>query len=483
MVLLSSLLILAISDVAYEFDNRYHLDESSCTMHVDVDYDGNDIKPVTSRLADSAADCCTLCDAHSDCSVWTYEGTAKKVCWLKTSANGVRKFSGYTSGCTTGTACPGSPPPPSPSPGPGPPPSPIVRGGGSCSTALDCSLGGECRASKCVCDAQYTGSHCAVLRLRRAKLHNDLGVNESAPHPEFHWGGHAIQDPSTKKWVGFFSYMAEYCDLNTWQSQSMIISAVSDAPDGPFDQERKPVIGPWSHNAMISQHPNGSFFLFHIGTGKPKGPHSCAGGAIDPVFPFPAGHPEPPQAYTHVADDLQGPWRAAPGVPNVNNPAVYFWDNGTTAIYDRNSIYVASSIDVPYGGGNWTKRTYVSTEGKMIPEDPFVWRDNKDRFHMLINANSGHHNCGPKIPCGGHLWSEDGLTWSKPYWPAFGTIVPFIDGTNETFDYVERPQIALSPTNTPLVFYFSHGYSHVENIAMMFCQDGDKDEDCVTTVE
>ena len=51
---------------------------------------------------------------------------------------------------------------------------------------------------------------------------------------------------------------AEYCDLNRWQSQSMIISAVSDAPDGPFNQERKPVLGPWSHNAMLSKHPNGT---------------------------------------------------------------------------------------------------------------------------------------------------------------------------------------------------------------------------------
>lgn len=116
--------------------------------------------------------------------------------------------------------------------------------------------------------------------------------------------------------------MAEYCDLNKWQSQSMIISAVSDAPDGPFNQQRAPVLGPWSHNAMISQHPNGTYFLFHIGTGAPiQKSSSCNPGHVDPVYPFPAGHPEPAAATTHASDSLYGPWRAAPNVPGVNNPA------------------------------------------------------------------------------------------------------------------------------------------------------------------
>ena len=36
---------------------------------------------------------------------------------------------------------------------------------------------------------------------------------------------------------------------------------------------------------------------------------------------------------------------------------------------------------------------------------------------------------------------------------------------------------------TPLTFYFGHGYTLVENVTLMFCQDGDKDEDCVTTAQ
>ena len=91
-----------------------------------------------------------------------------------------------------------------------------------------------------MCDPQYTGRECAVLRLRRAKLDN--GMQANGTHT---WGGHALRDKATGKWVGFFSYMAGRCDLGTWSTNSMIISAVADEPDGPYNQQLTPVVGPW----------------------------------------------------------------------------------------------------------------------------------------------------------------------------------------------------------------------------------------------
>jgi len=41
----------------------------------------------------------------------------------------------------------------------------------------------------------------------------------------------------------------------------------------------------------------------------------------------------------------------------------------------------------------------------------------------------------------GHTWSLDGLSWSNPVIPAFGTIVHYTDNTTSTFDYCERPQV------------------------------------------
>ena len=100
---------------------------------------------------------------------------------------------------------------------------------------------------------------------------------------------------------------------------------------------------------------------------------------------------------------------------------------------------------------------------------------------MLFNANSGHTNCRAGVPCGGHAWSMDGLSWSLPYWPAFGTITHYQDNTTARWDYVERPQVSQEPDGTPLTFFAGHGYSGIHTLALMFCQEGDTD--CVTTVQ
>ena len=45
-------------------------------------------------------------------------------------------------------------------------------------------------------------------------------------------------------------------------------------------------------------------------------------------------------------------------------------------------------------------------------------------------------------------------------------------------------QVALDKDGmTPLTLFTGHGYSDIHNLAVMFCQDGDKDSDCVTTVQ
>lgn len=272
--------------------------------------------------------------------------------------------------------------------------------------------------------------------------------------------------------------MAGHCDLNKWQTQSMIVSAVSDSPDGPYSQDLAPTVGPWSHNAMISRHPNGSYFLFHIGTGELKGKYSPCTQDPDPFYPFPSGHPAPPAATTHVADSLSGPWRAAPNVPGRNNPCPYFFDNGTTLLFDRTSVLVAPSIDGPWNG---TSLPTVVVNGTLRPEDPGVYRDHRGNFHMVFNANSGHAHCPAQQPCGGHSWSYDGLTWAVPTVPAFGTIVHYQDNSTVTYDYCERPQVLQDDNGVPLTFFAGHGYSDIHTLAINFCQAGDTD--CVTTVQ
>jgi len=310
----------------------------SCNSLADTDFNGYDVQPLQRRSASSSDECCEMCSNNTaaGCKVWTYMPNG--VCYLKTSAAGQRSMPGYVSGYI----------------GSGPT---LPRGGGTCSTSFDCSLGGECIHGQCACDPQYTGAQCGVLRLRRAKLNNGM-AHSIAEHT---WGGHAMQDKASGKWVGFFSYMANGCDLSTWGSNSMIVRAVADAPDGPFDQQVEPVTGPWTHNAMISKHPNGSYLLFHIGDGTHTDLRNCSDHPL-PFYPF---HPEPAPATTHISESLFGPFRPAPGIPAINNPAPFYFENGTTLIYGREDVHWASSTDGPYVNHKST----VVTDGTMQPEE------------------------------------------------------------------------------------------------------------------
>eukprot|EP01047_Picozoa_sp_COSAG01_P026977 COSAG01_NODE_1760_length_9301_cov_8.687242_6_plen_326_part_00 len=294
---------------------------STCKVFNNTDFNGHDLRGAHGVEGPGA--CCGLCQSTAGCGFWTFMPSGS-VCYMKTSDAGRRPSPAghgtYTSGCKDMGCAPAPPAPPSPPSPPPPPPfvpggPPPPHGGGQCASEWDCSLGGLCSTGRCRCDPQYTGSHCAVLRLRRAKLDNGMQVNGTHT-----WGGHALKDPATGQWVGFFSYMAGRCDLGTWGSNSMIVSAVSDQPDGPYSQKPTPVVGPWSHNAMISRHPNGSYLLFHIGSGKLKHkPFKPCSTQADPFYPFPPSHPEPPLSTTHISESLHGPWRAAPGIPALNN--------------------------------------------------------------------------------------------------------------------------------------------------------------------
>ena len=67
-------------------------------------------------------------------------------------------------------------------------------GGGACASDESCNLNGVCRQSVCVCDPQWTGSHCGSLALLPA---DPLGGYR---RPGFSgWGGNPWWDPGDKK--------------------------------------------------------------------------------------------------------------------------------------------------------------------------------------------------------------------------------------------------------------------------------------------
>ena len=85
----------------------------------------------------------------------------------------------------------------------------VPHGGGACTTAWDCSLGGVCNASRvCECDPWFTGHNCTLLNLAPAKPVNGLDIDGWST-----WGGHPVLSEDDGLWHGFFSLMAAECTL------------------------------------------------------------------------------------------------------------------------------------------------------------------------------------------------------------------------------------------------------------------------------
>lgn len=79
------------------------------------------------------------------------------------------------------------------------------------------------------------------------------------------------------------------------------------------------------------------------------------------------------------------------------------------------------------------------------------------------------------MPCGGHAWSRDALTWSNLTIGAFGPVIRFTNGSYWNTAYVERPQVVQDDTGAPLAFFVGMGrstYADSCGWAQRFCQPG-----------
>ena len=148
-------------------------------------------------------------------------------------------------------------------------------GGGACATMDDCSLGGECVASKCVCDAWFTGPQCDLLNLQRPRFDDQAGLCHAGMATYYSWGGRSILGPDAKYHL-VASFMCRHATLDSWTTVSSSAHFVSDEPDGAFTWADStcagdictPLVIPWSHNTVVaSQEQSPAIIIAHIGDG------------------------------------------------------------------------------------------------------------------------------------------------------------------------------------------------------------------------
>jgi hypothetical protein len=422
----------------------------------------------------------------------------------------------------------------------------VQQGGAPCESALDCSLGGECgAAATCVCDAWWTGARCDLLNLAPPVTPEDglqlpgyfswggHALSDGASPPTYH---------------GFFSFMCRHATLAEWTTKSSIWRATSPTPQGPFalaEMVAQPwshnaMISETGDAAF-------PFALYQIGDAvtDPSEWEPCynasEASAAQPSIAVPSaaqpgvalssaalsaavrgrsghgGHSDRDgvadanSVYVRTAPSLLGPWTPLGGendtaVPfvfpaggwstavNGGNPAPFFLQNGTVLMY-----YSANPCPPGWGNispGNNCIGVAVGTSWRgpftatPLPvthpesEDAFVFRDPRGAFHLLTNVNNDHARCAQGVPCGGHAWSLDGLTFSNLTIGAFGPVITFANGTVWRTAYVERPQVLQAADGTPVAFYVGMGRSAYEDScswAQLFCVAGQKG--CGPTIE
>lgn len=99
----------------------------------------------------------------------------------------------------------------------------------------------------------------ALELLPAAPLDRQLYCNASLQT----WGGNVLEDDAG----GFHLYAAGFgtgnCGLNEWLTNSDVIHAVSDSPDGPFSY-RDTAVPLWAHNPQAIRAPDGKWLLYQI---------------------------------------------------------------------------------------------------------------------------------------------------------------------------------------------------------------------------
>ena len=421
-----------------------------------VRVDGLDIKSV-SPVA-SAALCCSECATVASCHAFVFVHS-KQLCWLKTASSAKRRAD---KDCTWGFD-PAVPPVPSPTPGP--PPSP------GCQADADCNGGGRCVAKACECARGWAGEHCEQIKfgpayacgvgglcLNHSAAVQSAGARSYADNFTSTWGGEAVQadDDSWHMYAASFGHDAA---LGSWLSDSRVIHAVSEHPEGPY-KLADVALGPgepgaWDeltqHNPAIQRDPvSGTYLLYYMGSTN-NGTVKTGGGEC-------ANNPEKKSLCNQrvglaTATHPGGPWLRRPkpildiGAPGAwddqftTNPTPLALANGSVLLlYKARSredfgkmstgVAFAETFEGPY-------RKLGSGPLAGVPggcEDAGVYQDPQSKiFHIVLHCGCGYLT----------LWSLDGIgSWqpSKAGTIPWCTDVEFSDGSTHNMSTRQRPK-------------------------------------------
>ena len=387
------------------------------------------------------------------------------------------------------------------------------QGGAACTSVDDCYLGGECRASVCVCDAWRTAANCSQMNLLPV-------AGQVQVYPEAGWSSWGAQVIFAKgKYHMYSARFSNRCGLNSWWCNSEVIHAECDTPDGLFRTVGTAVVPPFAHNPAVSVAADGTVVVFHIGSGTtPRSKQgNCSGGisgldtngtrawcaaSLPLAGEAAAQAPRAGQKWSrpniaYSPSGPSGPWTQLGGDSSwgADNPAPIFLDNGTVLLYAKfacnETINPRSAACYQYGllrAEHWrAKHWFFVRMIEVFGEDVAAWRDQRGFYHMLLQGGPYRGTASEYLrSCAGHYHlasSKDGLEWAMQCdaAPMNSFNFPLINGTIVKVKRRERHFVLLGPDKQPLWLYNGvagedyvkeMGQDHTFSAAQRFGTDG-----------
>ena len=292
------------------------------------------------------------------------------------------------------------------------------------------------------------------------------------------WGGSVVVDEhDTYHMVA--SEMTHSCGINTWLSNSQVVHATCDSPDGAFERSADPVIsGLFSHEPKVVRAPDtGQFVVYLTNTYPPITERypclSCHDGATDPHkcdfgVNYTDGLPLTPSRLMHTlhGDD----WSHWSEMREIATPTPWLdanldcalFANGSAVCLGRSAIngsdlsgyFVQRARDwkdnASYATQNITENVLRIAGMHCCGEDPFVWFD--ARYGVLHAVWHYNNETDFALPFGIHTFSVDGgWQWNAflefdAYPPeyAYGPHVDFVDAESVDLYRCERPKLVIA---------------------------------------
>lgn len=269
---------------------------------------------------------------------------------------------------------------------------------------------------------------------------------------------------------------ANNCTLHEWTTNSRVALATASDPAGPWTRLRT-VVHAWSHNPEIVKMPDGTYVVYTLGDGTSPsrwGPEktcvsSDAGGMPGRPAPLSVSPHRSSQDANrtvnftmHYSSDLLT-WQSKmafipdfPAVDNMNN-----WNPAPVVLPDGRVRLMVHTDPKPWAGstiaeaktwhGPYLPLTGDVTTCDHCQEDPFMWKDARDNWHVLYHRMFDPNGTSP-VPSpgwpGGHAYSRDGLVWSNIS-RCYTTGFRLADGRRYETLRRERPKLLFNEKKQP----------------------------------